>query len=368
MIAPTRPVLPRYDDYINEIRSIWDNGILTNNGEKVCKFKEMLQRYICYENIDLFVNGHSALVIALRSLGLRGEAITSPFTFISTTNALVQAGLTPVFCDINDSYNIDPDKIDHLITEKTSAIVVPHIFGIPCDVERIQEIADRYHLKVIYDAAQAFGTKVNGKHIVLYGDISMVSFHAIKVFNSIEGGMLIYRDPAMHETLLKYRNFGFNEQKDDVSVCGFNGKMNEFQAAMGIVNLKGIEDEINKRCHLAERYCEKLENVQGISTFSYQETTRYNYAYFPILVDEKRFGVSRDELWSILKKRGIGTRKLYDKLVTDHSYYLQHEGDANLPLARTVSEKALDLPLYGTLDEDAVDFISGTIQEISMYP
>ena len=259
-IKPTQPVMPSKDQYIQEISSIWDNGIMTNSGEKERRFRKMISAYTRCKNIDLFVNGHSALSIAIRALQLNGEVITSPFTFISTTNAIVQNGLVPVFADIDDSYNIDTAKIEALITPETCAIITPHIFGIPCAMDEIEKIADKYHLKVIYDAAQAFGTKVRGTSIANFGDIAMFSFHAIKVFNSIEGGMLAYQEDNLHQMFELYRNFGisYGDDGNDVEVSGINAKMNEFQAAMGIVNLQGLNAEIQKRKKLAQIYQKEL--------------------------------------------------------------------------------------------------------------
>ena len=248
VIKPTQPVMPTYEAYIKEIRDIWDTKELTNNGVKVQKLKKRIQNYLNCRNADLFVNGHSALMIAIRSLSLRGEVLTSPFTFVSTTNAIVQNGLTPVFCDIDDSYNVDVSKLEAQITEKTSAIITPHIFGIPCKVKEIEQIAQRHNLKVIYDGAQAFGTRINGRHIGNFGDITMFSLHAVKVYNTIEGGLLTYVDDVLHDQFELYRNFGISyyEKGNDVSVCGINAKMNEFQAAMGILGLDILDKEIEK--------------------------------------------------------------------------------------------------------------------------
>jgi dTDP-4-amino-4,6-dideoxygalactose transaminase len=363
VIKPTEPVMPSKEAYIQEISSIWDNGIMTNNGEKVRNFREALISYTHCKNVDLFVNGHSALLLAIRALQLEGEVITSPFTFVSTTNAIVQNGLVPVFADIDESYNLDPDKIEELITPKTSAIITPHIFGIPCDVERIGQIAKRHHLKVIYDGAQAFGTKIGGESIASFGDITMFSLHAIKVFNSIEGGMLAYRDESLHEVFEAYRNFGitYGETESDVEVVGMNAKMNEFQAAMGIVNLPNLDAEIVKRKSLAETYCECLKAIPGIHTYPYRKEIDYNYAYFPIKVTEE-YGMTRDELWLKLKELGIGTRKLYDKLTCDYSCYKNAGYVRKTDYADKVKQVALDLPMYGTLTEDDVLYIGETIK------
>lgn len=362
-IKATKPVMPDYENYIQEIRSIWDTGILTNNGEKVKKFRELLLEYLGIKNIDLFVNGHMAMTIALRALQLHGEVITSPFTFVSTTNAIVENGLTPVFGDIDDSYNLSPESVEEMITDKTCAILTPHIFGIPCDVDRIGEVARRYNLKVIYDGAQAFGTKVRGKAIGAFGDITMFSFHAIKVFNSIEGGMLSYQDASLHRKCELYRNFGisYGEANNDVEVMGTNAKMNEFQASMGIVNLQKLDCEIAKRKRLAEKYCEYLREIPGIQTYSYRQDIDYNYAYFPIKIT-KEYKMTRDELWEKLKNCGIGTRKLYDKLTCDYKLYKNENYIRKTAYADRIKEICLDLPIYGSMSEKDVFFICESIR------
>ncbi|MGN0141583.1 MAG: DegT/DnrJ/EryC1/StrS family aminotransferase [Roseburia sp.] len=364
-IKATCPVMPSKEAYIQEISSIWESGIMTNNGEKTHEFVNALASYTKCKNIDLFVNGHSALMIAIGALQLQGEVITSPFTFVSTTNAIIQNGLTPVFADIDESYNLNPEKIEELITPETCAIITPHIFGIPCDVERIERIAQKYKLKVIYDGAQAFGTKVGGKAIGAYGDITMFSFHAIKVFNSIEGGMLTYKDDSLHKLFELYRNFGisYGETGNDVEVIGINAKMNEFQAAMGIVNLRGLDDEIQKRKILADMYCERLKDVSGILTYEYKADVEYNYAYFPVKVFPE-YGRTRDELWQKLKERGIGTRKLYDKLTCDYRCYANSNFVRKTEYADQIKGIALDLPMYGTLEQDDVEYICDTIKSL----
>ncbi len=364
-IKPVKPVMPSKELYLQEISSIWDSGIMTNNGHKVRKFRDLLASYTQFKNIDLFVNGHSAMMIAIRSLKLQGEVITSPFTFISTTNAIVQNGLVPVFADIDDSYNLDPDKIEELITPKTCAIITPHIFGVPCNVEKIGQIAQKNGLKVIYDGAQAFGTLVKGKSIGIFGDITMFSFHAIKVFNSIEGGMLMYQQDSLHRLFELYRNFGISYgggySENDAECIGINAKMNEFQAAMGIVNLQGIEKEIQKRKVLASLYCERLKDIPGIQIYEYKDDVRYNYAYFPIKILES-FGRTRDELWEKLKEKGIGTRKLYDKLTCDYSCYKDHNYVRKTDCADRIKQITLDLPIYGTLEREDIEYICDTIK------
>lgn len=364
-IKPAEPVMPLKELYMQEISSIWDNKVMTNNGGKVQKFKGMLTSYTQFKNIDLFVNGHAALMLAISSQKLKGEVITSPFTFISTTNAIVQNGLVPVFGDIDESYNLDPDKIEELVTPKTCAIVTPHIFGIPCNITKIDQIAQKYQLKVIYDGAQAFGTKINGKHIGAFGDITMFSFHAIKVFNSIEGGMLMYQDDKLQHVFQLLRNFGISyaESGNDVECIGINAKMNEFQAAMGIVNLQCLDDEIQKRKKLAHIYCQNLNDIPGIQTYAYQDDIDYNYAYFPIKV-LKDYGRTRDDLWQKLKQKGIVTRKLYDKLTCDFHCYQNDNYIRKTDYADWMKQVTLDLPIYGTLQEEDIEYICNEIKSM----
>lgn len=363
VIKATRPSMPVMEDYIREISSIWTTGSMTNNGQKVEKLKELLMAYTKCSNIDLFVNGHSALMLGIHALELSGEVITSPFTFVSTTNAIIQNGLTPVFGDIDESYNLSPQSIECLITEKTSAIITPHIFGIPCDVEKIEQIAKKYSLKVIYDGAQAFGTKIKGRDVSCFGDISMFSFHAIKIFNSIEGGMLSYRDEKLHKVFELFRNFGisYGKSSKDVDVIGINAKMNEFQAAMGIVNLPRLDEEIRKRSQLIVRYCKGLEDVPGVEVYTYQTNISYNYAYFPIQITEE-YGITRDELWVKLMEKGIETRKLYDKLTCDYQCYKNMKFIRRTEYADRIKEMVLDLPMYGSLRAEEVDYICDTIR------
>ncbi len=365
-IRPVEPVMPSKELYMKEISSIWDEGVMTNNGEKVRKLKNMLSSYLHFNNIELFVNGHSALLLAIRSLQLNGEVITSPFTFVSTTNAIVQNGLVPVFADIDNSYNLDADKIEELITPKTCAIITPHIFGIPCDIDKIGKIARKYNLKVIYDGAQAFGTMVQGKPIGLFGDITMFSFHAIKIFNTIEGGMLMYQQDSLQRVFQLYRNFGisYHELGNDTECIGINAKMNEFQAAMGIVNLSGLENEIQKRKELTDIYCQGLKDIPGIQTYDYKDGIRYNYAYFPVKV-WKEYGITRDELWRKLKDMGIGTRKLYDKLTCDFQCYKDCGYIRKTDYADQIKQAALDLPIYGTMDKKDAEYICDAIRKLS---
>lgn len=367
VIKATKPEMGAYEAYIEEIKSIWETGNMTNNGPKVQQFREKLRLYINCENIDLFVNGHSALSIVLKAMELPkgGEVLTSPFTFVSTTNAIVQNGFVPVFCDIDSTYNIDIESIKRNITEKTCAIVTPHIFGIPCHVEEIEEIAKKNHLKVIYDGAQAFGTRVNGKNIAEYGDATMFSFHAIKIFNAVEGGALVYRDKNLQEKLELNRNFGIEYGLvNDVVVDGINAKMTEFSAAMGLINLPGLDEVIKRRKELAEYYVKCFADIPGIRLYPYGKEIDYNYAYFPMIIDSEVCGKTRDEIWEELKNFGIETRKLYDTLTCDFTYYRDKGYKCDIEFATEITKKCLDFPMYSELKEEDIGYIARCMKEI----
>ncbi len=366
VINATKPEIGSYEDYIDEIKDIWETGSMTNNGSKVQRFRNKLISKIGCKNAELFVNGHLALLIALKALELpnKGEVLTSPFTFVSTTNAIVQCGLTPVFCDIDRTYNIDIESIKRNITSKTCAIVVPHIFGIPCHVHEIEIIAKERGLKVVYDGAQAFGTKIDGVDIGCFGDITMFSFHAIKVFNSIEGGLLTFKDENLQSKFILYRNFGISYgETNDVEVVGYNAKMNEFQAAMGLVNLKTVDEIIRKRKELALCYIEKLRDIPGIETFPYNDSIEYNYAYFPILINAEKYGMTRDDLWKYLNNKGIGSRKLYDKLTCDYSIFCENRYCKDTEYASRISRKCLDLPIYSGMTGDEINIVCSKIRQ-----
>lgn len=367
VIKATKPELASYESYTEEIKSIWETGIMTNNGSKVRRFCEKIKTYINCSNVDLFVNGHSAMLAALAVVDLpRGaEVLTSPFTFVSTTNAIVQSGFTPVFCDIDNTYNIDIDSIRRNITSKTCAIVTPHIFGIPCHVKEIEEIAREYNLKVVYDGAQAFGTKINGKSIAEYGDATMFSFHAIKIFNAIEGGALVYKDMKLKEKLELYRNFGISYgTTNDVQVLGINAKMTEFSAAMGIINLPQLDGVIGRRKELAEHYRKVFDSIPGISIYPYEDHIDYNYAYFPVIVEVEKYGKTRDEVWNDLRQYHIETRKLYDTLTCDFSYYKDKSYKRDVKYATEMTRKCLDFPMYSSLMEEDIDYIGEMLQMI----
>ena len=360
-ILVTQSSMPTYNEYIDEIKDIWESKWLTNGGVKHQELEKKLCNYLDIENINLFCNGHQGLYIALKSLNLSGEVITTPFTFASTTHAIVQAGLTPVFCDIDPvTYTIDANKIEELITPNTCAIVPVHVYGNPCDVEKIEQIAKKHNLKVIYDAAHAFGVKVNGKGIANFGDISMFSFHATKVFNTIEGGALAYSDTTLANKINMLKNFGITSP-ETIEEVGTNAKMNEFSAAMGLCNLRHIDEELAKRKIVFERYISNLKNISGIKLINIKDNVVPNYAYFPVIFDKKTFGKNRDEIMEILEKNNIFTRKYFYPLITDFDCYNKIYNSSLTPVAKEISENVLTLPMYADLDTADVDRICNLI-------
>lgn len=350
--------MPSYEEYCEEIKSIWDNVHLTNCGPIHNKLKGQLKDYLKVSNIELFVNGHLALYCVLKAMKLKGEIITTPFTFASTTNAIIQAGCTPIFCDVKEDYTIDEEKIEKLITDKTCAILGVHVYGNVCNVEKIQEIANKHNLKVIYDAAHVFGVEYNGKGIGEYGDASMFSFHATKVFHTIEGGAITFKDDKLTSILNQERNFGLGGK--DLSVFGTNAKMNEFQAAMGICNLKHIGVELKKREAVYERYNEKLDKVNGVKILSKNEKLKRNFAYYPILIDKERFGYSREDVIEWLSKEDIFARKYFYPLVSENKKFPE-DLCKTTPIALKYSREVLCLPMYAELSLDMVDKICNII-------
>lgn len=357
-INVTRSSMPSFEEYCEEIKSVWDSRQLTNMGPIHNKLKNEIKEYLKVQNTELFTNGHLALFCALKALDLKGEIITTPFTFASTTNAIVQAGCTPVYCDVKPDYTIDEEKMEELITENTSAILAVHVYGNICNVERIQEIADKHKLKVIYDAAHAFGVEYKGQGIGSYGDISMFSFHATKVFHTIEGGCLTYSDESLTEKIMLERNFGVNGES--LECFGINAKMNEFQAAMGICNLRHIDDELFSRKEAFERYSERLSNVCGIDLLKVHDGIKQNYAYYPILVDRHKFGKSRDDIQKELAAQDIYARKYFYPLVSENKGFAE-DMTKNTPRAKEYSENVLCLPMYAHLEKADVDRICDII-------
>lgn len=360
-ILVTRSSMPPMEEYIEEIKSMWDSHWLTNMGPKHKELQSKLVEYLGVENIDLFTNGHMALELSLQALKLQGEVITTPYTFASTTHAIVRNGLTPVFCDVNPvDFTIDVTKIEALITDKTCAIMPVHVYGNICNVEEIERIANKYELKVIYDAAHTFGVKYKGRGIGDFGDVSCFSFHATKVFNSIEGGAACFHDKEFGEALYNLKNFGIHGP-ERVEAVGANAKMNEFCAAMGLCNLRHVDEEISKRKDVVERYNSHLDKVEGIQINPMQEGVTPNYAYYPVAFDEKIFGASRNEIFDKLAKHGIVARKYFYPITNSfecfHGQYDVHD----TPVALNLSKRVLTLPLYADLALDDVDRICNII-------
>jgi len=361
-ILVTRSFLPPMEEYINEIKELWDTHWITNMGVKHQILEEKLKEYLNVENITLFTNGHLALEGIIQAMDLKGEVITTPFTFVSTTHAIVRNGLNPVFCDVTyEDYTMNVDKIEELITDKTSAIVPVHVYGNICNYHKIEEIAKKYNLKVIYDAAHAFGETIDGKSVANLGDASMFSFHATKVFNTIEGGAITYKNPDLKEKLDQVKNFGIIGPESIESIGG-NAKMNEFQAAMGICNLRHVEEEIQKRKKVVKRYIERLLDIRGIKLNSYNKKLKCNYAYFPVLFDG--YKASRDEVYEELKKNNIMARKYFYPLTNDAQCYKNRFSTEQTPIAKYVADRILTLPLYGDLELSTVDKICDIIINI----
>lgn len=360
-ILVTKATMPPFEDYIEEIRDIWDSHWLTNMGAKHKRFQAELKDYMKVEQVELMVNGHMALEMAIQALELEGEVITTPFTFASTTHAIVRNGLTPVFCDIRESdYTMDPDKIEELITEKTCAIVPVHVYGNVCDTEKIEAIAKKHGLKVIYDAAHTFGEQYLGRGIGSFGDASIFSFHATKVFNSIEGGCVCYNDEKYGEKLYNLKNFGIHGP-EHVDAVGANAKMNEFQAAMGICNLKYLDEMIEQRKHVVELYQSLLEGTEGVTVWKKQDNVVPNYAYFPIVIDEDKYGMNRDELFDELAANDIGARKYFYPLTNEFDAYKGMFDSNSTPVAKRIASRVLTLPLYPDLSDEVVKKICSII-------
>ena len=360
-VLVTRSSLPPLEEYMEMLKPIWESAWLTNMGAYHEEFKAQLRTYLQTPNLELFVNGHIALELVIQAMKLEGEVITTPFTFASTTHAIVRNGLTPVFCDINpNDYTLDVEKLESLITDRTCAIVPVHVYGNICDVERIQEIADKHHLKVIYDAAHTFGETLDGVGVGSLGDASMFSFHATKVFNSIEGGAVAFRDESLKDLLYQLKNFGITGY-ESVEYVGSNGKMNEFQAAMGLCNLRYVDREIGKRKALAERYRQWLEGVDGIRLCKENPRVRYNYAYMPVVFDG--YKMDRDQIFAVLAEHNIHARKYFYPCINDYECYRDRFDAEATPVAAKISRQVLTLPLYADLPVEIVDKVCDIILE-----
>ena len=356
-ILVTRSSMPDINEYVKEISSMWETHWLTNMGPKHKQFQEQLEKYLGFENVDLFTNGHMALELTLKAMNLQGEVITTPFTFASTTHAIIRNGLEPIFCDIDPFiYTMDVEKIESLITDRTCAILPVHVYGNICNIEEIERIATKYELKVIYDACHTFGETYKGKSMGCFGDASCFSFHATKVFNTIEGGAVCFKDRKLGEILSDLKNFGIHGP-EEVSAVGANAKMNEFCAAMGICNLRHVDEEIDKRKKVVERYREHLEGIDGIQLNKENPNVKYNYGYFPVVFEEKIFGSSREEVFDALAKNGIGARKYFYPLTNTFSAFHGRYNVIETPIALHISKRVLTLPLYADLAFDDVDRI-----------
>ena len=363
MINVTRPSMPSFEEYCEEIKELWESRWLTNNGAKHQLFETQIKDYLHTPIVTLFTNGHLALedVIEAMRFPKGAEIITTPFTFASTTHAIVRCGLTPVFCDIKyDDYTIDENMIESLITDKTCAIIPIHVYGNVCNVEAIQKIADKHSLKVIYDAAHSFGVKYKGVSTANFGDAAMFSFHATKVFNTIEGGAVCYHDDSLVQTLNDIKNFGIHGPESTVYIGG-NAKMNEFQAAMGICNLRHIDDEIAKRKLISEKYRECLSENDGIKLSPAQKDVVPNYAYFPVVFDGYKY--TRDFVFNMLAAENILTRKYFFPLTNEFECYkyLLSADSSKTPIAKMISGNVLCLPMYADLSVSDVEKICSLI-------
>lgn len=357
-IFVTRSSMPPYEEFAEAIRPLWDSRWLTNMGCYHKELEEKLKDFLKVPGLSLFVNGHMSLELAIQAFQFApgSEVITTPFTFISTTHAIVRNNLKPVFCDIKWSDGtMDESKIEDLITEHTAAIVPVHVYGNLCRMEAIQEIADHYGLAVIYDAAHAFGVEYQGRGIGSFGDASVFSFHATKVFHTIEGGAVTFTDTKLYDRLYTLKNFGI-QGEELVTGIGANAKMNEFSAIMGLCNLKYISRSMERRKESYEFYKEQLEHVKGLRLFRKENNATNNYAYFPVLVEEE-YGRTRDELWSDLREEGIYARKYFYPLTSDQACFKNKYRNADLRQAREISKRALTLPLYEDLELESQERI-----------
>ncbi|HKB44640.1 MAG TPA: DegT/DnrJ/EryC1/StrS family aminotransferase [Chitinophagaceae bacterium] len=364
-IYVTRPMLADLDEVTQELREIWQSQWLTNGGMKHQELEEELRKTLKVPGLSLFNNGTIALIVAIQSLRLSGEVITTPFTFPATPHVLPWNDISPVFCDIDEiTLTIDAEKLERMITPKTTGILGVHVYGMPCNVLKIQEIADRYGLRVIYDAAHAFGAEIDGLGIGTFGDISMFSFHSTKLFHTLEGGALTFNNPQLKPRIDLLKNFGIKNE-EEVVMPGINGKMNEVQSAIGLINLRHIDEEREKRSRVVEAYKNYLMDIPGIRVFNIPEDIRNSYQYFMIRIGSE-FGQSRDDVHTELKKYNVITRKYFYPLCSEYSCYrhLPSANPANLPVAHRVVKEVLCMPLYGNLKLEDVEKICEIIREI----
>ena len=363
IITVTSPLLPNLDEFTDSLKEIWESKWITNNGQFHQKLEAALAEYLKVPYVSLFTNGTLPLLTALQALRITGEVITTPYSFVATTHALWWNGIKPVFVDIDPSTgNIDPQKIEAAITPRTTAILPVHVYGKPCDTEAIQAIADKYGLKVIYDAAHAFGVEVNGESLLNAGDMGTLSFHATKVFNTIEGGAMVMHDEKTKQRIDYLKNFGFANEIEVVGP-GINSKMDEIRSAYGLLNLKQVDAAIAARQKVAVAYREALRNVNGISFWDDMPGVRHNYSYFPIFVDAEKYGMTRDELYMKMKDQGVWGRRYFYPLISEFSTYrgLESSRSENLPNAHRMADTVICLPMHHALEENEIDRILESI-------
>lgn len=363
-ITVTSPLLPPLEEFYPYLKDIWNRKWITNNGHYHQELETALAKYLGVEYISLFTNGTLPLITALQALRITGEVITTPYSFVATTHSLWWNGIKPVFVDVEASTgNINPELIEAAITPKTTAIMPVHVYGNPCDIDAIQNIADKYGLKVIYDSAHAFGVEINGKSILNAGDISTLSFHATKTYNTIEGGALICHDAKTKERIDHLKNFGFVGETEVVAP-GINSKMDEIRAAYGLINLNHVDDAIAARKKASEFYSKKLNDIDGIRLFDKRTDVKYNYSYFPIFVDAEKYGMSRDELYTKLKENNILGRRYFYPLISEFTTYrgLPSASSANLPIATKLANQVICLPMHHALSPKDLELIVDTIR------
>ena len=363
IITVTSPLLPSLDEFVGYLEEIWKSKWITNNGQFHRQLEAALADYLGVKYVSLFTNGTLPLITALQALGIKGEVITTPYSFVATTHALWWNGIKPVFVDIDPATcNLDPDKIEAAITDKTTAIMPVHCYGIPCDTGKIQAIADKHGLKIIYDAAHAFGVQVNGESILKAGDMATLSFHATKVFNTVEGGALVCHDAETKKQIDFLKNFGFNGETEVVAP-GINSKMDEIRSAYGLLNLKQVDKAIEARHKVADYYRQALRSVKGVKVFEDMPDVRHNYSYFPILINAEEYGMSRDELYFKMKDDNVLGRRYFYPLISTFDTYnnLESSNPANLPVATRIADEVICLPMYYGLTEEDLERVLNCI-------
>ena len=364
-IYVTSPLLPSLEDFTFLLKEIWESKMLTNNGNFHQKLEEELAKYLKVPSLSLFTNGTLPLITALQAMRITGEVITTPFSFVATTHSLWWNGIKPVFVDIEpETCNLDPSKIEAAITPRTTAIMPVHVYGKPCKTKEIQEIANKYGLKVIYDAAHAFGVEINGESILNFGDMATLSFHATKVYNTLEGGALVVHDEQTKKRIDYLKNFGFASETEVVAP-GINSKVDEVRAAYGLLNLKQVDHAINSRRKVAIRYRDELQGVKGITFFNDIPGVRHNYSYFPIFINAEEYGMTRDELYFKMKEHNVFGRRYFYPLISTFSTYrgLDSANPDNLPIATQMSNNVICLPMHHALRENEVEYILQIIKK-----